>query len=309
MKKPSEKKMILAIIVLATAYALAMLNGDLTNMRISLEKISISVLVFLFSLTMANNFLRFLKWDLFLRNVGVKINFVDSMIIFFSGFSLLLTPGKVGGEAMKIHLLKKEKNIDVSKTTSVVVIDRVADVLGLALLGALGLLLFGTNHGTLPFVAAISIPIITVVLLKNAAFTRFLLSVPLIRTSDFVKNVILHFNAFSIKVFVASTVLAAVAWSFEAFALYYLLQSFGIHATFSATAFVFSSSMLFGNITMIPGGVGAVEAGIAILIKNFFATSLALAATSALIFRIVSFWAINVIGFVALAVFYRRQKK
>lgn len=309
MKKPSEKKMIIAIVVLAVAYALAMLNGNITNMGASLEKISISVLLFLFSLTIANNFLRFLKWDLFLRNIGVKIEFIDSMLIFFSGFSLLLTPGKVGGEAMKIHLLKKEKNIDTSKTTSVVVIDRVADVLGLALLGAIGLLLFGTNHGTLPFVAAISAPIITVVLMKNTAFTRFLLSMPLIRNISFVKNVIIHFNTFSINVFVVSTFLAAIAWSFEAFALYYLLQSFGIPATLSATAFVFGSSMLFGNITMIPGGVGAVEAGIVILIKDFFATSLALAATSAMIFRIVSFWAINVIGFAALAIFYRRIKK
>ena len=126
---------------------------------------------------------------------------------------------------------------------------------------------------------------------------------------SFAKKIIIHFNTFSTKVFVISTLLATLAWSFEAFALYYLLQSFGITATLSATAFVFSSSMLFGNMTMIPGGVGAVEAGIAVLIKDFFAASLALAATSAMIFRIVSFWAINVIGFAALALFYRRIKK
>lgn len=302
-------KIVLAATLLAAGYALAILTGEYTQIQASLGKISAFVLLFLFSLTLANNFLRFLKWDLFLRSVGVKINFTDSMLVFFSGFSLLLTPGKLGGEAMKIHLLKKEKNIDAGKTTSVVVIDRVADVLGLAVLGAAGLLLFGTGGASLPFLSAISIPIIAVIILKNARAMNFVVSLPVIKKIKFIKNTLAHFNAFSIKVFLSCTALAAAAWSLEAFALYYLLGFFGVSASLGATAFVFSSSMLFGNLTLLPGGVGAVEAGIAVLIKDFFAATLALAATTAMIFRIVSFWAINIVGFAALAIFYRRAKK
>ena len=50
-----------------------------------------------------NYLLRFFKWELYLRRLGVRIPIGDSFGIFLSGFSLTVTPGKVG-EVLKSYL-------------------------------------------------------------------------------------------------------------------------------------------------------------------------------------------------------------
>ena len=62
------------------------------------------------ALAALNYLLRFLKWELYLRRLGVRIPLRDSFGIFLSGFSLTVTPGKVG-EVLKSYLLREAHGV------------------------------------------------------------------------------------------------------------------------------------------------------------------------------------------------------
>ena len=74
--------------------------------------------------TLANYFLRFARWHYYLGVIGVqKVSPRDSLLIFLSGFSLTITPGKLG-EVLKSFLLKSRFGTPVSYSASIVVAER-----------------------------------------------------------------------------------------------------------------------------------------------------------------------------------------
>ena len=91
------------------------------------------------ALTLAaiNYLLRFAKWELYLRRLGVRIPIRDSFGIFLSGFSLTVTPGKVG-EVLKSYLLREAHGVPMARTAPIVVAERLTDLVALALLALIG---------------------------------------------------------------------------------------------------------------------------------------------------------------------------
>src|SRR5690606_40960118 len=70
-------------------------------------------------LTLCNYFARFLKWQYYLKILDVKIKLIDSISIFFSGFVMSITPGKMG-ELLKSYLVKEVTNTPISKTAPII---------------------------------------------------------------------------------------------------------------------------------------------------------------------------------------------
>ena len=89
------------------------------------------------SLAAINYLLRFVKWELYLRRLGVRIPIGDSFGIFLSGFSLTVTPGKVG-EVLKSYLLRETHGVPMARTAPIVVAERLTDLVALAALALVG---------------------------------------------------------------------------------------------------------------------------------------------------------------------------
>src|SRR5262245_12181728 len=89
-------------------------------------------------LAAANYAVRFLRWQYYLRRVGVTtVRTCDSLQVFLAGFALTVTPGKLG-EAVKAVLLRASHRIPMAKTAPIVIAERVTDLVALLLLALLG---------------------------------------------------------------------------------------------------------------------------------------------------------------------------
>ena len=78
------------------------------------------------------------QWQYYLGRLGIRgIPVLDSLLVFLSGFVLTITPGKVG-EVFKSAVLAKTHGIAVERTASIVIADRLTDVIGIVLLILLG---------------------------------------------------------------------------------------------------------------------------------------------------------------------------
>ncbi|HHU76387.1 MAG TPA: flippase-like domain-containing protein [Firmicutes bacterium] len=101
-----------------------------------------------------NYFFRFIKWNYYLKLSGLFPAPRMNRYIFMSGLSMTITPGKLG-ELVKCYLLKEHLGAPFSKTSSIVMAERVTDGLSIVILASLGLLAYPYAKVAIPIAAAI----------------------------------------------------------------------------------------------------------------------------------------------------------
>ena len=85
----------------------------------------------------ANYVIRFVRWEIYLRGLDIRVPLAASATTFFAGFAMSITPGKVG-ELLKSAMLKEQFDVPIARSAPVVVAERVTDLAGMALLIAWG---------------------------------------------------------------------------------------------------------------------------------------------------------------------------
>src|SRR5712691_576210 len=96
------------------------LYADAPRMLRALASFRWEYLPLILGLTLFNYFWRFVKWQYYLRRLEVQISRWRSLLIFVSGLSMAITPGKVG-ELLKSYLLKRETGVAISRTAPIIV--------------------------------------------------------------------------------------------------------------------------------------------------------------------------------------------
>jgi glycosyltransferase 2 family protein len=92
-------------------------------------------------LSLVNYALRFVRWEVYLRALGVRLARTRSLAVFLVGFLLSVTPGKAG-ELGKAWLVREMGGGPALRVVPAVVAERVTDLLGVLILLALGALPF-----------------------------------------------------------------------------------------------------------------------------------------------------------------------
>src|SRR6266702_2491682 len=107
---------VLAFIVI-TAIAL---YADVPRVLGALASFRWEYLPLILALTLFNYFCRFFKWQYFLKRLSLHVPWMKSLLIFLSGLSMAITPGKVG-ELLKSYQLKSTIGTPVSRTSPIIV--------------------------------------------------------------------------------------------------------------------------------------------------------------------------------------------
>ncbi len=304
---------VLLAVVVVSLLALA---SDVRQLGSALRRFDWWLALPVLALTLGNYALRFAKWEVYLRRIGVpRLGLGTSAAIFLAGFSMSLTPGKVG-EVVKGLLVKRVAGTPVSRTAAVIAAERITDGLAMLGLAALGLTQF--SYGRPILAAAILGGVVMVALLQRphllmAILTRFE-RVPL------VGKVMAHAHHFldasnvlyRPSLLVGAVVTGVISWGMECVALLLVLVGLGLDASWHlllVATFVLSVSSVFGALSMLPGGLGVAEASVAamlLLLVDDPAMTSGVAAAATLLIRFATLWFGVLIGFVALALVQRR---
>ncbi|MDD1758236.1 MAG: flippase-like domain-containing protein, partial [Methanotrichaceae archaeon] len=255
----TTKRLTLFILSGAIVFAVLILIGNYEDMYESLQMITPKVIAILLGLTLLNIVVRFLKWDYFLGVLDIKVPIKSSLIVFLSGITMVITPGKIG-EVFKAQLLKEKEGVERKKTIVVIFAERLTDVIGLTVLSILGIWSMVVNAWAIVgilFIIAALIFLIT----NEKAFTFACLhgkKVPILR-DQVVHGNDLYNNCkqiLTIKTLVLATVISSISWSFEGIALFLLLQNLGENVSLMDSIAIYSFSTIFGAILVLPGGIG-----------------------------------------------------
>jgi uncharacterized membrane protein YbhN (UPF0104 family) len=306
----------LAVLVVS---ALA-LFADVRSLGATLERFRWWLLAPAIALTLANHALRWVKWHVYLGVVGVPpLSRADSVLTFLSGFSMALTPGKVGEIIKAIHVHRLTRS-PVSRVAAVIAAERITDGLAMVGLAAIGVLLF--DEGRLLMAVAAALGIATVLLLRRPALlhalTGRLAGVPVI--GPLVQGIARHIeefldasNALFAPPLVAGAVgIGLVSWFCECVALFLILIGLGLEPSWSLlliSTFSLSLASVLGGLSMLPGGLGVTEAGVTgllLLLIDDSGFSRADAAAATLLIRFATLWLAMLVGVGALLILRRR---
>ena len=266
------------------------------------------------ALILLNYTLRFVKWQYYLRLVEVQgLSRKDSALIFVSGFTMVMTPGKVG-ELLKAYLIRTRVGTELSRTIPVVLIERLTDGMATLLLIGIGVIAF--PFGWPVFVGGLTAATILLVLIQRQALVHSVLD-RLRRTRlrarvNSLEGLYLSSRfLLSPRPLLIAVGLGLVSWFGECVAFFVILTGLGLdpswHLLLAAT-FVFGVAAWAGALSFLPGGLGATEASAVTLLSltitdAAMTDSIAVAAT--LLMRFATLWFGVFLGVVALAIVSR----
>ncbi|MDX9999729.1 MAG: lysylphosphatidylglycerol synthase transmembrane domain-containing protein [Polyangia bacterium] len=259
--------------------------------------------------------LRFIKWQYLLGQAQARVPMGRSALVYLAGFSMAITPGKVG-ELLKAWLLKSTDNIPITRTAPVVIADRLTDLVALVLLCLLGAFTYveDPRFGALLIFCGLIVLGMTSLFASPRAFTwgiHLVARLPLgrriaPRLAELGEP--LHLLLRPIPL-LATSLFSAVAWLGECLGFYLVLEGLpGVDSPLPLAIFIYSATTVLGALSFLPGGLGVTEGSMTLLLlrsASGLGRSGAVAAT--VLIRLCTLWFGVVLGFAALGIIRLRS--
>ncbi len=263
------RSVIILSVVGGILYAAASAASDWQAVAEALVEFPVHTLFVVAGLVVVGWLIRGLRFWYYLRESELTVPLGYAEIVFLAGFALTGTPGKMG-EAVKGVFLKQDYGVPFTAVIGILVVERLMDLVGVLLLGGVSFLGFEEWRFAFAVCAVLVIAggimlcmerVYRPVLEKIAKIS--LLRWPAARMLDILVS---GRKLMTPKVFVVGLVMSLVAWGLESLSLYLILEGLELKATLSEANFVYCLSTILGALSMLPGGIGGMEASMVALL-------------------------------------------
>jgi uncharacterized protein (TIRG00374 family) len=253
------------------------------------------------ALASMNFVVRFIRWQYYLSHLGISVPRRDSAGIFLSGLSMSITPGKIG-ELLKCFMLRDRHDVKISTTAPAVVAERYTDILGIMALVAIGATRF-EGGGPILIAGGVLLLILLVVLTASdkmidragAFLSGTLFKGRSLETSWAQESGEAFRSLLRGRPVAVGSSLAALAWFFECVAALVVIRGFGeAGVTLLGATFTYATATLAGALSMLPGGLGATEGSMAVLLTRQDVTPYAAAGATIVIRACTLWWGVGI---------------
>ncbi len=305
------RRVLIALLLGVVVYGALVIYSGLAQVGASLKRFDWRMFAAALGLASLNYGLRFAKWEYYLARLDVRgVPKLESLLVYLSGFVLTVTPGKVG-EVFKSAVLSETHQVPVARTAPIVVAERLTDVLGVIVIILLGSVGFaGGLKWALIGLGLVSVllvlilwraPVAWLIAQFEARGGRLEALAPRLREAMDSLRIVASPGALLLP-----TALSIVGWGGEGFALWLLLQGFGVDVSVTLSLFFFSVATLAGAVIPVPGGLGVADTLIQEQLVQLGGVDAGSATAAMLLIRFATLWWAVLVGFVALALLKRR---
>ncbi|MHB8602973.1 MAG: lysylphosphatidylglycerol synthase transmembrane domain-containing protein [Nitrosotalea sp.] len=301
---PVTKFKIFALILFIMAFYVAMVFfSDITKFSHSFSNIKLYIIPLVLSSSTIAFLIRSKRQQILLNTVGVKLSFKDNILLYFSGQSMIATPGGAG-EVIKSQYIKTKTDTPRSQTIPVFLIERIFDFLGIISFLIVSLLFYDLlSTKILVVISLIMLSTgffivrntnILTKLLRKCSRIKFLSNITQ-SSDDFVKSLSLLSDK---KIMSKNFFITIPSIFFDGLSIYLAFMAFGINFDYLLSVQLTFTSILFGAISFLPGGIGVTEGSlVGLLISKGIEISTASALV--LLIRLCTLWFATILGFVA----------
>lgn len=249
---------ILISTLIAVGIVLFMLFRVKDDLIVALEHIVWGYLVLAVAVCLLAWFLRGLRYKIILSGIGIRCSFLFSTgCIFISQTANLIVPARLG-DLVRVFILKHEYGAGVSEGISSIVVERVFDIVMVALLGAVSLLF------------VFNVPdeffwLIILTLILGAGFFIFLsVSDRFVSKNRYIGILLAILDqirqvSLSAKSIFALSTSSIIIWLLDVFVCLLVAMMFGVSIPFAVVTLAIVVGNLVKAIPLTPGGVGTYE--------------------------------------------------
>ncbi|WP_176256730.1 lysylphosphatidylglycerol synthase transmembrane domain-containing protein [Derxia lacustris] len=306
-RSPGRNRLALLLIAALALAGVALLLGTQSRTELdrgwqALTQLPAWLVLAVFALSLGNYLLRYLRWDAYLRSTGHVVPTGRHFLIYLSGFSLTLTPGKVGEALRSAYLARLD--VPTSTSLSVFVLERLMDmvamlalalpVLGLWKMGALSLAAIAViGLGVIALLRQPALPLRAIGALRaQAERSGWHRALGLARLAQ---RLIEQTGALAGHRPLPMLALSFVAWGLEGVGLWLLAHWFAPEVAPLTVVGIYAASVIVGVVTFLPGGLGGTEVAMASLLV-LAGVAPAPAAVCTLVCRAATLWFAIVLG-------------
>ena len=308
-----RNRLLLSLLLGVIVYAGVSFFVDYRDVGRSLGDFNWALLPLILVLTTMNYGFRFVKWQYYLRLIGVRgLSRRDSFLVFFSGLGMVITPGKVG-EWLKSYLLREVHGTPIARSAPILIAERLTDSIALLIICAAGVFVFGDFWQAFVAVALGSLLLVAIIGHRPTAMALLNLGrrLPLVRR--FVPQLEEFYEAarvlMSPQAVLLMAALSTFSWFFEVLGFYFTLVGLGLDGDGELllhAAFILPIATLASALLLTPGGLGVAEGALVTLSVTLLDLSRSAAAVGTFIIRFGTLWFGVIVGLVAFAVLSRR---
>ena len=298
-----KKNFILALVLGLAVYLVLAIVSGLEDLRDALSGFDFFLIPAILGLVSLSYAVRFVRWTYYLRLLKVRVPLRANAAIFAAGLSMTISPGKLG-EVLKSVFIKDVASTPVARTAPAVVAERATDGTGMVLWGLLGALAF--SFGPWLLLLFLALTGVGIAVLRSRRLS--LLAEKALRKLPLLDRLAPHVEDFhgasnellALRPLVVASGISFLGWGLECAAVYLCALGVGAEEPFLVVVFVFAVSSLAGAASMLPGGIGAAEAGMAGMFTAVAGLSGGLAVALTFIVRLTTLWFATLLGVAGL---------
>lgn len=297
------RSLVLAVALGLAVYAALFFFFNFGDVSRALSGFNLALLPAVLGLVSLSYAGRFVRWLYYLKILKVSVPLRTNAAIFAAGLSMTISPGKLG-EVLKSVFVRQASGAPIARTAPAVIAERATDGTGMVLWGFIGALALGLSPFWVFVFLGVAVFGIAVLRSKKLSLLaeRVLLKLPLL---DRLAPHLRSFHGASNELLgarplVVGTAISFLSWGLECLGVYLCAVGLGAEAGFLMVVFVFAVSSLLGVLSMIPGGIGAVEAGLALQFVKLAGMSTGLAGALTFVIRLATLWWATLIGILGL---------
>ncbi len=268
------------------------LYADGPRMIAALAHFQWQFLPLILGFTLFNYAGRFGKWQYYLKRLQIVVPWRSSLLIFLSGLSMAITPGKAG-ELLKSYLLKSVSGTPVSRSAPIIVAERLTDGIALLAMTTIGLVLYRSGWQLL--LVLLFIGLTGIILIQNRPLALKALELgerfPLVaRLAPAIRA--FYESAYTLlqwRPLLLAICIGIISWTGECVALYFVYQGLGVAPgidLFIKATFILAFSSLIGSASGLPGGLGSADGSMLALTLLMITPSTTIGGAATLLIRL-----------------------
>ena len=297
------KKIIFIVIITIIVYAIFLFISDLDKISDKILNFKLEFLPIILGLVIFSWIISYFRWNILLKNQNIHIPHSLNFQIFLVGGALGITPGKIG-ELFKSQILKEKFNIPRTKTAPLFIVEKFLDLVSAMIVTVIGIW-FIPEIGYLAIIGLV----ISIILFKILTSKKlFIQTISFLNKIKFLSKYleplsssheILSKTLHSKKMF-SLLILSVFYWIVIGCAAFFVIEGFGFSVgSILNIISTYSSSLIIGALSFIPGGIGIAE-GSLIGLLTFQGIDVSEAIVIVVLIRIFTLWFSTITGFIAL---------
>lgn len=266
--KKYQRALSLSILIAVGLYSFFILSADTAKILSSMKQITAVDWLTILSCSFISYFFRFIRWNTYIRSFQHIIPLKRHFAYYLAGLALTTTPAKAGETVRSLYLIPYQ--VKISQSLASFFTERLLDVTIMVFLASFLFFTFpDLDKRYAYFILTLAFTLMILLPLLSTQFPQHILKLIINKLS---KNklsqalehlVVLLQSAhklLTIKMLTQGLFLGLIAWILNGLVFYLILEKTGFPLELSLALTIYAISILAGAASFIPGGIGATEA-------------------------------------------------